>query len=119
MKYAKQIFIIFFITLIGEMLNMLLPLPIPAGVYGLFLLFFALCAGVLKLPDVEEFSGFLIETMPMMFIPAAVGLLDMYGEIRPLLLQLAVIITLSTVIVMVVTGKSVDFLLSFTQKKDQ
>ena len=38
MKYVKQIGIILGITLAGECLNQFLPLPVPAGVYGLFLL---------------------------------------------------------------------------------
>ena len=42
MKYAKQIFIIFLATMLGELLNFLLPLPVPAGVYGLFILLAAL-----------------------------------------------------------------------------
>ena len=79
MKYAKQIFIIFLVTMLGELLNFLLPLPVPAGVYGLFILLAALCSGLVKLPDVEDFGGFLLEAMPMMFIPAAVGLLEQFG----------------------------------------
>ncbi|MCC8058341.1 CidA/LrgA family protein, partial [Cloacibacillus sp.] len=57
-------------------------LPVPAGVYGLFILMAALCSGLVKLTDVEDFGGFLLEAMPMMFIPAAVGLLEQFGEIR-------------------------------------
>ena len=36
MKYVKECLIIFGITLAGEVLNGILPLPVPAGVYGLF-----------------------------------------------------------------------------------
>ncbi len=118
MRYAKQIFIIFFITLIGELLNMLLPLPVPAGVYGLFILFAALCAGILKLSEVEDFGSFLIEAMPMMFIPAAVGLLEQYDVIRPLFLPLTLIIVISTVIVMAVTGKAADLIINLRPEKN-
>ena len=45
MKYIKESAIIFGITMIGEFLNRLLPLPVPAGVYGLFLLLLLLCFG--------------------------------------------------------------------------
>ena len=54
MKYVKQSCIIFGITMMGELLNALLPLPVPAGVYGLFLLLVGLCMGVIKLGQVEE-----------------------------------------------------------------
>ena len=45
MKLIKECVIIFGITLVGEMLNVSLPFPVPAGVYGLFILLALLCAG--------------------------------------------------------------------------
>ena len=38
MKYVKEAGTIFGMSAAGEILNKLLPLPVPAGVYGLFLL---------------------------------------------------------------------------------
>jgi len=49
MKYVKQSSIIFGITMAGELLYTLLPLPVPAGVYGLFLLLAGLCTWIIKL----------------------------------------------------------------------
>lgn len=54
MKYVKEIVIIFGITMVGELLNKFIPLPVPAGVYGLFILLGLVCAaGIIKLSDVE------------------------------------------------------------------
>ena len=69
MKYVKEMVIIFGITLAGEVLNQLIPLPVPAGVYGLFLLLGLLCSGIVLLPDVEHVGGLLLDLMPLMFIP--------------------------------------------------
>ena len=80
MKYIKESAIIFGITMIGEFLNRLLPLPVPAGVYGLFLLLLLLCTKVLKLEAIEATGNFLLDTMPIMFIPASVGLIDSYDS---------------------------------------
>ena len=88
----------------GEALRALIPLPIPASVYGLVLLFAALMTGVIRLGQVKDAADFLIAVMPAMFIPAAVGLLDAWGSLRPVLLPLCVITAVSTVIVMGVTG---------------
>ena len=41
MKYVKEIVIIFGITMVGELLNKFIPLPVPAGVCSFFL---AVCA---------------------------------------------------------------------------
>ena len=59
MKYVRQIGIIWGMTLAGELLNLLLPLPVPAGVYGLFLLLAALLTGAVKLESVEKPEIFL------------------------------------------------------------
>ncbi|MEG0566013.1 MAG: CidA/LrgA family protein [Hungatella sp.] len=117
MNYIKQICIIFGITMIGEVLNAILPLPIPAGVYGLFLMLFGLCSGIIKIRDVEDVGNFLLDTMPMMFIPVSVGLIKDYDVMKTILLPLIVISVLSTMIVMVVTGKFTEWILSKTWKR--
>lgn len=92
------------ISLCGELLHSLIPLPVPASIYGLLLMFLALCAGAVKLDAVRETGRFLIEIMPVMFIPAAVGLLDTWDILAPVWLPVCVITVLSTVLVMAVSG---------------
>lgn len=104
MKYIKQLCIIIGIACIGEILNHMLPLPIPASIYGLCILFICLVSGVIRLEQVKETANFLIEIMPVMFIPAAVGLLDIWDVLRPVLLPVMGITLLSTILVMAVTG---------------
>ena len=111
MKYVMQSCILFGFTMAGELLHALLPLPVPAGVYGLFLLLGALCAGAVRVKDVEETGNFLLETMPLMFIPAGVGLMTSWSQLKTFLLPLVVITVVSTFVVMIVTGKVTDFLL--------
>lgn len=76
MKYMKQLLIIFGVTCIGEILKHFIPLPIPASIYGLVIMLVCLTTGIIKLDHVRECGEFLVEIMPLMFIPAAVGLLD-------------------------------------------
>ena len=84
---------------------MFIPLPIPASVYGLVLMLVCLMTGVLKTSQVKEAAFFLIEIMPVMFIPAAAGLIDSWKVLQPLLLPILVITVVITIFVMVVTGK--------------
>ena len=111
MKYIRECFIIFGLTLAGEFLNKLLPLPVPAGVYGLFLLLVLLCVGILKLEQVEVTGNFLLDIMPVMFVPASVGLLESMGDLQAILVPVVVISMVSTVIVMAVTGIVADKML--------
>ena len=105
MKYLRQFCIILFVSFLGELLHILIPLPVPASVYGLVLMLTALCTGVLKLTQVRETADFLIEIMPVMFIPAAVGLLESWSALQSIWLPVIVITILTTVIVMAVTGQ--------------
>lgn len=104
MRYLKQFTIILFISFLGELLYWLIPLPVPASIYGLLLMLGALCTGVVKLSSVRESGKFLIDIMPVMFIPASVGLLDSWGVLKPIWIPVAVITLVSTVVVMAVSG---------------
>lgn len=104
MKILKQLGIILLITFAGEGLKSMLPLPIPASIYGMIILLAALISGVLKLESVREVGEFLIEIMPILFVPAAVGLLDSWEQLQPIVIPAIVITVVITVLVMAVTG---------------
>ena len=104
MEYIRQFLIIICISFIGELLNTYIPLPIPASIYGIVILFLALCFHIIKLEDVEETGMFLTSVMGVMFIPAAVGISESWNLISESLISYAVIIIATTVVVMVVTG---------------
>ncbi len=111
MKYVKQAFIIFFISFLGELLNAYIPLPVPAGVYGLLLLLGALCAGVVKLPDVENFGALMIEMMPLMFVPGAAGVIVYYKEVLEMLVPFLAAVIISTVAVLGATGLVTQYMI--------
>lgn len=92
MKYLKQFMVILAFSFLGEVLHQVLPLPIPASVYGLVFMLAALMTGVLKLHQVKEASAFLIEIMPVMFIPAAAGLIDSWGILQPVIIRLELLL---------------------------
>lgn len=104
MKYLRQFLIIMLITFLGEIMKWFIPLPIPASIYGLILMLIALCTKIISVDNIRETSTFLIEAMPVMFIPASVGLLDSWGELQTILLPIAVIILFTTIIVMGISG---------------
>lgn len=88
-----------------------LPLPVPASIYGILLLFTLLETKLLPLSKVEETGKFLVAIMPVMFIPAAVGLLDSWEIIKPAWISYVAVTVISTVVVMAVTGKIVEVVL--------
>ena len=118
MKYLKQFLIILAISFIGEVLHELLPLPVPASIYGILILFILLKTKLVPLSSVRDTARFLVEIMPVMFIPAAAGLLTSWEEIRGMLLPLCVIIPVSTCFVMLVTGKVAGWMIGRKEKRE-
>ena len=104
MKYLKQFFVIIVISFIGELLHALIPLPIPASIYGIVLLFTGLMTGIVPLAAVKDAGLFLIEIMPVMFVPAAVGLIESWDILHGKLVSYVTVTFLTTVAVMAVTG---------------
>ena len=118
MKYLRQFLLILLITLIGELLKYLLPLPIPASIYGMAILFAGLMSGVIPLDAVKEAGRFLIEIMPVMFIPAGVGLMVSWGVLKPLLLPVSIITVAALITVMAATGRVSQFVIRRQKRKE-
>jgi len=105
LKLLKQFMIILAVALAGEMFSALIPLPIPASIYGVILMLALLISGLLKVEQVKTVSSFLIEIMPVMFVPAAAGLMQSYHLLAPSIAAYAVITIVSTIAVMAVSGR--------------
>lgn len=119
MKYLKQFLVILVIAFAGEVLKYIIPLPIPASIYGLIILFVGLLTGLIRLEQVREAGKFLIEIMPVMFIPAAVGLLESWGVLQPMFLPVIIITLVSTVVVMAATGISSQLIIRLGKHRNK
>ena len=117
MKYINQFAIILAISLVGELLNRLIPLPVPASIYGMLILFTALCTGTIKLSAVKETGHFLVQMLPMMFIPATVGLLEKWDVMQSFLTAIIVISLVSTIVVIFVSGHTTQHIINQKQRR--
>ena len=110
MKYLSQFLIIMGFTIAGEALQRLVPLPIPASVYGLALLFAALCLKLVKVEQVKEVGGFLTSVLPVLFVSPAVGIVEHWAVIRPQLLSIALLLLASTLLTFGISGSITQLL---------
>lgn len=117
MKYIVQFLIIVAFSLAGELLATLLPIPIPSSIYGIILLFVALETRWLKVEMVDEVSDFLIKTMPIMFVPPAVGLIDTWSLVRGSILEYTAVMIITTFVVMAVAGHVTQYVIRRSKKK--
>ena len=105
MKYIHQFGLILAISFLGEALKFVIPLPIPASIYGLLFMLLALHFKIFPLESVKESGELLIDIMPLMFIPAGVGLMESWPALKPVCLPVLLITVLTTILVMGVTGR--------------
>lgn len=104
MKYIKQLMLIMLFSFLGEILNFIIPLSIPASIYGMILLLIALCTKIIKLEQVEETGEYLLSIMLIFFVPAAVGIMDTFFEYQSSMLKIIAIVIISTIVVLSITG---------------
>ena len=117
MKYIKELMIILIFSFIGDVLNHVIPLPIPASIYGMILLFIALSTKIIKLEQVETTAEFLLSIMLIFFVPASVGIMDTFFAYKSSMLPIIIIVIISTVIVMITTGLVSQFIIKLKNKK--
>ena len=110
MEYIVQLLIILGFTFAGEALNRVIPLPIPAAVYGLVLLFVGLRTGLVKVEKIKTVGNWLITIMGVFFVAPVVNLLDSWAAVKDMLLPVLVIVVLSTVAVFAVSGRLTQWL---------
>ena len=104
MRLIKQFTILVTVCFIGEILHRLIPLPVPASIYGLVLMFAALQTKIMPLDAVEEISDGLLGIMPLLFIPSTVGLILAWPILKIHWLQFTVIGVGSTIAVFFASG---------------
>ena len=113
-KYIFQFARILAFCFLGEILHVVLPLPVPASVYGLVLLLAALNFKLVKLDDVKEVGTYLF---PLLFVPAAAGVMELWAEMGEMLLPILIAIIPVTVLVMVSAGKTTQALTGRKKKE--
>ena len=118
-NYLFQFARILAFCFLGEICHAVLPLPIPASIYGLILLLAALLLGLVKLEDVKEVGLFLTGIFPLLFVPAAAGVMELWVEMGDMLLPIVIAIVPVTVLVLVTAGHTTQALTRRKQTKKE
>lgn len=118
MNYVKQFCIIIAFSFAGEILNRLIPLPVPSSIYGLVLMFLALEFKIIKVEHINEVSKFLLGIMSIFFVPSSVGIINALPLMKKYGIQFAIIGIASTVIVFGITGQVTQLLMKIRDRKN-
>ncbi|KAA9220730.1 MULTISPECIES: antiholin-like murein hydrolase modulator LrgA [Aerococcus] len=103
-NFLTQAGIFAVIMLISGYLSKLSPIPMPASVIGLILLFASLCLGIVKLEQVESLSQKLISILSFLFVPSGISLINSLGIMATSGLQIVFLVIFWTIMAMVFIG---------------
>lgn len=119
MKYIYQCCLIFLFTFIGEVLARLVPVPVPAAIWGLILMFIALCTKLVKEEQIRDSARWMVSILPILFVAPTVNLMDSAGILLPNLLPVLVILVVTTLLTFLASGETTQLLLKKKEAKDE
>ncbi|AJO59288.1 antiholin-like murein hydrolase modulator LrgA [Bacillus subtilis] len=114
--FLTQAFIFAVIMLVSNMIAAIVPIPIPASVVGLVLLFLLLCLKVIKLEQVETLGTSLTSLIGFLFVPSGISVMNSLGVMQQYGLQIVLVILLATIILLGATGLFSQLILSLSGK---
>lgn len=117
MKFMRQLGIILLISACGELLRAVIPLPIPAGIYGFAIMLLCLCTGVVKLHQVEAAGDMLVDIMQVLLVPSCVAVMTYWEELSSSLPVLIGTSVISTALVVIVSGKVSDAVIDLKERR--
>ena len=107
------------IIILHGVLKVIIPLPIPANIYGMMLLFLALCLKIIKIESINTVAQYLISIMLMFFIMPAVSIMDSFDLIKDNLISILITIVVPTIAVVIVSGLVTQWIEKITMKKEE
>ena len=108
---------ILLVCFLAEVLAAVVPLPIPASVYGLVLMLAALGLKLIKVEQVKKASSFLVGILPILFLVPAVGIMSLWAELKAFLLPCLLAAVPVTVLVMAASGLVTQLVQRLGKKK--
>ncbi|AJO76657.1 MULTISPECIES: CidA/LrgA family protein [Pseudomonas] len=117
-RLLSELAVLLAIYLFGCQLAVWLAWPIPGGVLGLALLLLAFALGWVKPATLQTGAGLLMAEMLLFFIPALMSLLDYGGLLRQDGWRILLVIGVSTLMVMLVTAFTVEWVCRWRTRHD-
>ncbi|SDX15228.1 CidA/LrgA family protein [Tepidimicrobium xylanilyticum] len=119
MKTLKQFSLILIILFIAQILQQRYSLPIPGTILGMMILLLLLITRIMKLERVEKVSNVLLEHLTLFFVPSVVGIMNLFDKVKDLWIYLFITLLTSTMVVIAVTGLTVQILDKYRVNKEK
>ena len=116
MKVIKELAIIMSILVLAHIVKVITHIPVPVAILGMIILLVSFIIGLLKVENVEVVSQLLLKNLTLLLIPGGVGLINSYWLVKGKLLEITIVVTLTTIIGLVTTGALIQLLKSLKKK---
>ncbi|WP_414044295.1 antiholin-like murein hydrolase modulator LrgA [Macrococcus animalis] len=116
-NFFHQAIVVSIILLISKVIESFMPIPMPASVIGLVLLFICLCTGIVKLGQVEKLGTTLTDNIGLLFVPAGISVVKSLGLISEHPFLIIGLIFISTILLLLCTGFFSQMLVMTTERK--
>ncbi|MCI2789306.1 antiholin-like murein hydrolase modulator LrgA [Staphylococcus warneri] len=110
--FFQQALTLAVILFISKIIEEIMPIPMPASVIGLVLLFIALCTGIVKLEQVESVGTALTNNISFLFVPAGISVINSLPILSKSPILIILLIIISTIFLLVCTGYASQLLVT-------
>ncbi|CCQ92768.1 LrgA family protein [[Clostridium] ultunense Esp] len=117
MKTLKEFSLILIILFTGQVLQQKYNIPVPGTILGMIILLLLLITKVLKIERIEKISNILLEHLTLFFVPSVVGIMNLFDKVKDIWVYLLIILLISTIVVILVTGLTVQVLDKYLANK--
>lgn len=107
MNLLKELWILILLFLIGELITVLIPSPLPGNVIGFILMVVTLKLGLIKEESITHVTNFLLNNLAILFIPGGVAILKVLHLFNGNVLKLLLLIVVTTILTMLSTAGTI------------
>lgn len=108
--FLRGFLIIMAFLILGKVISAYLPVPFPASIIGLILLFIALSTSLVKAEWITLSGDFILKYMALLFIPIGAGLVNYFDLLLSHWLAIVCSLLFTTLFIMLVVGHFFQFL---------
>ncbi|WP_408008613.1 CidA/LrgA family protein [Pseudalkalibacillus sp. A8] len=119
LQFLWQFTLISSALLLGSLIVSIFHLPIPGSIAGMFLLLILLLTGLIKLHWVEKAANFQIRHMTLLFIPPVISAVVYIHLLEKELWKLLLILGISSLSIILVTGLAVEWYEKFRRRQKE
>ena len=119
MNYIRQLGVLIACCVAGDALSILLHGALPGNVLGLTLLLLLLIFSPLRLEHVEHSAEFLLQNMAFFFLPACLGVQEIFTQIKSEILAMIAVCVLTTLCTAAATALTVHIVFRLQHRESE